>query len=125
MKQLVNLQFAGYRDIFEDINKAICGQDTTIKDVTVELEPYGGLMGRIYLLENKIQRLENQVNDVCREVGNIRYQMITKTEQEKMFEKKSLPTDIESILPVIRNEARNIAEAVFRTQIHNCYLNIN
>lgn len=125
MEQLVDLQFTGYRDIFEDIKKAICGQNITIKDVAVDLEPYGGLMGRICLLENRIRRLEEQVDGIYKEVKEIGYQMMAEKEQEKMFEKKSLPADIESILPIIRNEAKDIAEAVFRARIHNCYLKID
>lgn len=125
MEQLVDLQFTGYRDIFEDINKAICGRNITIKNVAIEFAPYGGLTGRICSLETRIQRLEERVDDIYREIKDINYQMMVEREQKKMFEKESLPADIESILPVIRHEAQDIAEAVFRTQIRNCCLKIN
>lgn len=67
MTQLADLQFIGYRNIFEDIEKSLC-TFSSLPETKKKLEPYGGLLGRTITLEHEINVLKERIRTLEKKI---------------------------------------------------------
>lgn len=114
MAQLADVQFFGYRDILEDLEKTLVGYNP-LKKARREMEIEGGLLGMVLTLQERVKTLEGKLP------GDI-YEIADHVISEKLSELPSsnpVPVDKEFMIPLIRNEARNVAEIVFNTKLQS------
>lgn len=122
LAQLVDLQFVGYRDIFKDIKNALCSYQS-VKETSKELEPYGGLLGRILALEKKVEKLQEKVAELPDDTykmihGAIREYEDTHHISSQIFE-KDLMDEKERVTALIRQEAVEVAEMVVQNRLQH------
>lgn len=122
LAQLVDLQFVGYRDIFKDIENALCSYQS-VKETSKELEPYGGLLGRILALEKKVEKLQEKVAELPDDTykmihGAIREYEDTHHISSQIFE-KDLMDEKERVTALIRQEAVEVAEMVVQNRLQH------
>ena len=119
MEQLADVQFFGYRDILEDLEKTLVGYNS-LKKARREIEIEGGLLGMLLTLQERVKTLEGKLP------GDI-YEIADHVISEKLSELPSSnlnPADQEFMIPIIRREARNVAEMVLDSRLSNLRISL-
>ena len=122
MTQLADLQFIGYRNIFEDIEKSLC-TFSSLPEVKKQLEPYGGLLGRILALEKKVEKLQEKVAELPDDTYKMIHGAIREYEDTHSItsqnSEKDLMDEKELIIALIRQEAVEVAEMVVQNRLQH------
>lgn len=122
--QLADLQFVGYRDVLEDIQKALCSC-ASLKEVKQEMEPYGGLLGKILDLENKIECLKAKTDSLETNTYNMIHSVIAEHEAKCKFEHQpSSSVDNEFLTNLTQHELRNFVETIINNRLQKMQLHI-
>jgi len=125
LAQLADVQFFGNRHTLDDIKNILC-DFKSLKELRIDMEPYGGIMGRLFVLEQKIDRLEEQVKEQDIKMFDAA-RTVVREHEENSRHNIALPaaTDEQYMIPLIRHEAQNIAEQVVNCKLRNLHLNFN
>lgn len=124
MAQLADLQFVGYRDVLEDIQKTLCSC-ASLKEVKQEMEPYGGLLGKIVDLENKIEFLKAKIDSLETNTYDMIHSVIAEHEAKCKFKHQSSSSvDNEFLTNLTQHELRNFVETIINNRLQQMKLHI-
>lgn len=124
MTQLADLQFVGNRKAIEDLEQALCTFQPITK-VRDDLKDQGGLVGKLMFLEEKIDRLSEQVDKYEQLMYDIARSVVQEHEETTTHGSIRLTTDEQFMIPLIRNEAKYIAESVLKAKLNNLHISFN
>lgn len=83
-----------------------------VEEIKEEWSYDGGIAGKIIALESKIKDLEDMISDLDIQLHKDIREEVKIHEENTPHSTQHLTTDEQFMIPLIRNEARNVAEAV-------------
>lgn len=116
MVQLADLQFVGNKETLEDLEQALCTFQS-IKEVREGLHYYGGIVGKLQSLEEKLEHVSQKVDKSEQDMYRIAHDVVQEHMEKTSHAACNVSTDEQFMIPLIRNEAKDVAETVFEARL--------
>lgn len=121
MAQLADLQFVGNKEALEDLEQALCTYQS-IKAVREGFHYYGGIVGKLQSLEEKLDHVSQKVDKIEQDMYRIAHDVVQEHMEKTSHAACNVSTDEQFMIPLIRHEAKDVAEAVFAARLNNLHI---
>lgn len=118
MVQLADLQFVGNREILEDLEQALCTFQP-VKKVKEGFYNYGGIVGKLQSLEEKLEHVSQKVDKSEQDMYRIAHDAIQEHMENTSHTACNVSTDEQFMITLIRHEAKDVAEEVLAARLSN------